>query len=108
MSSSIDITSMSKIVGYIKEHKNIVIYALLIIVLFQMSNRCSTKQNVEFERVTTNKTIDSLNSNISALKDTCNMLRLRVAELSSKSEQLSESNQLLKGAIERPIVIKNN
>ena len=108
MSSSIDITSMSKIVSYIKEHKNIVIYALLIIVFFQMCNRCSTKQNVEFERVTTNKTIDSLNSNISALKDTCNMLRLRVAELSSKSEQLSESNQLLKGAIERPIVIKNN
>ena len=108
MSSSIDITSMSKIVGYIKEHKNIVIYALLIIVFFQMCNRCSTKQNVEFERVTTNKTIDSLNSNISALKDTCNILRLRVAELSSKSEQLSESNQLLKGAIGRPIVIKNN
>ena len=108
MSSSTDITSMSKIVGYIKEHKSIVIYALLIIVFFQMCNRCSTKQNVEFERVTTNKTIDSLNSNISALKDTCNLLRLRVAELSSKSEQLSESNQLLKGAIERPIVIKNN
>ena len=108
MSSSIDITSMSKIIGYIKEHKSIVIYALLIIVFFQMCNRCSTKQNVEFERVTTNKTIDSLNSNISALKDTCNMLRLKVAELSSKSEQLSESNQLLKGAIERPIVIKNN
>ena len=99
---------MSKIISYIKEHKSIVIYALLIIVFFQMCNRCSTKQNVEFERVTTNKTIDSLNSNISALKDTCNMLRLKVAELSSKSEQLSESNQLLKGAIERPIVIKNN
>lgn len=97
---------MEKFTTWLKEHYQLTVACLVLVILLQCCGGCSKKQQIAFKDVQIEQVEDSLSVIIDNQKDSISTLNAKIAELTGRNEQLSDANTSLKAANNRPIIIK--